>query len=185
MTQSRADRDAELWAFDQMSRAAHQNGTLTASEPVRALPDADVSGEALVQQIAEVLRSSPNGPHLWLPGPTDLAPSFARAVVPLVEAQVAPLRDEVERLKRGGKELGRILDRTLRDALDASGRHDAIDVDGDGDWAVVWETLAELRPRAEAAEARLDALVADLRELHLTWGFLGAVLDKHAGEVRS
>lgn len=71
---------------------------------------------------------------------------------------MTPERDEIERLRRGGAELGRILDRTLRDALDASGRHDVIGEDGDGDWALVWETLAELRPRAEAAEAEVERL---------------------------
>jgi hypothetical protein len=113
------------------------------------------------------------------------------------------LRAENERLRRGGKELGRILDRTLTDALNASGRHDLIGEDGDGDWAVVWETLAELRPRAESAEARLDALVADLgrlsqsaidhsaniRDVSARSALLAIsrkidalVLDKHAGE---
>jgi hypothetical protein len=123
------------------------------------------------------------------------------AVRPVADEEQAELRAEVERLRRGGKELGRILDRTLTDALNASGRHDLIGEDGDGDWAVVWETLAELRPRAESAEARLDALVAELRGLaddleHSRWLFdpdrnvalrgirnrIGAVLDKHAGE---
>jgi hypothetical protein len=77
-----------------------------------------------------------------------------------LRARVAELEAEVERLKRGGAELGRILDRTLRDALDASGRHDVIGDDGDGDWEVVWETLAELRPRAERAEAALARVEA-------------------------
>jgi hypothetical protein len=145
----------------------------------------------------------------------------ARAVMAVADEERAADRAEIERLRSGARELGRILDRSLRDALDASGRHDVIGEDGDGDWAVVWETLAELRPRAEAAEARLDALVADLRGLPESWArvvherycgappscglsdrsscegtagsdeirllrkALRAVLDKHAGEVRS
>jgi hypothetical protein len=72
--------------------------------------------------------------------------------------RVREQQSDLEQTKRGARELGRILDRTLRDALDASGRHDAIDEDGDGDWAVVWETLAALRPRAEAAEAKVRAV---------------------------
>ena len=65
---------------------------------------------------------------------------------------------EVERVKRGARELGRILDQTLNMALDISGRQDVVDADGDGDWGLVWETLAELRPRAEAAEAEVERL---------------------------
>jgi hypothetical protein len=125
----------------------HENApesTETAKQGSRALPDATDAGEALVQQIAEALRSSPNGPHLWLPGPTDLAPSFARAVLPLVEAQVAartadltrdmdmnwrrwkdaeaqvaPLRDEVEREVEHCEALGRRVEREVR-ARDAA-----------------------------------------------------------------
>lgn len=96
---------------------------------------------------------------LWM-----LAVSGARERADSAEAELA-------KVKRGAKELGRILHRTLTDALDASGRHDAIDEDGDGDWGVVWETLAELRPRAEAAEAivrRVEGLAdrLDARFLH-------------------
>ena len=76
------------------------------------------------------------------------------------EAEVRRLTEESERLKRGGTELGRILDRALMMALDASGCHDVIEEDGDGDWEVVWETLAGLRPRAEAAEAEVVTLRA-------------------------
>jgi hypothetical protein len=68
------------------------NGVLVTAPNV---PVAAPAGEALVQQIAEALRRSPNGVWMTLPGLTDIAPSFARAVLPLVEAQVAPLRDEV------------------------------------------------------------------------------------------
>ena len=75
-------------------------------------------------------------------------------------AEVRRLTEESERLKRGGAELGRILDRTLTMALDASGRHDVIEEDGDGDWEIVWETLAGLQPRAESAEAEVGTLRA-------------------------
>ena len=83
------------------------------------------------------------------------------------EAEVRRLTEESERLKRGGTELGRILDRALMMALDASGCHDVIEEDGDGDWEVVWETLAGLRPRAEAAEAEVVTLRAKLTALQV------------------
>jgi hypothetical protein len=112
----------------------------------------------------------------------------ARAVVAVADAEQAELRAEVERTKRGARELGRILHRTLRDALDASGRHDAIDEDGDGDWGVVWETLAELRPRAEAAEAELraqrDALSVAEDTLRALREGIRALADEWESQVR-
>jgi hypothetical protein len=75
----------------------------------------------------------------------------------------AVLRDEVERLRRGGSDLGKIIDRHCQMVLDATGLHDWIDEDGDGDWGAVWENLATLRPRAEAAEAK----VARVEALHV------------------
>ena len=87
--------------------------------------------------------------------------------VPALVAEVRRVTEVNERLKRGGTELGRILDRALTMALDASGCHDVIEKDGDGDWEVVWETLAGLRPRAEAAEAEVVTLRARLAALQV------------------
>jgi len=90
--------------------------THSPEQPVRALPDAQPAGEALVQQIAGALIAEGAGPgnsiHSWrceypdIYGPCDCvnetAQEVARAVLPLVEAQVAPLRarlDAVEALQ--------------------------------------------------------------------------------------
>ena len=51
---------------------------------------------------------------------------------------------EVETLRRGGKELGRIIESQCQMVLNITGLHDVIDEDGDGDWGLVWEKLAEL-----------------------------------------
>lgn len=57
---------------------------------------------------------------------------------------VPALLAEVERLRRGGRTLGQIIDRAHQDVLDATQMHHVIDEDGDGDWALVWERLHEL-----------------------------------------
>ena len=135
----------------------------------------------LVARIQEVLGCSPIGPddqefcdqHAALPDGTllrrhywtDEGCSTAVAMAEDPDNGLVLLLAELERTKRGARELGRILDRTLRDALDASGRHDAIEEDGDGDWGVVWETLAELRPRAEKAEAENERLRAAVKSV--------------------
>jgi len=79
----------------------------------------------------------------------------ARAVMAVADAELEQARAEVERLRRGGRELGRIVDWQCKAVLDATGMDDWTDIDGDGDWAVIWEALAALRPRAEAAESAL------------------------------
>lgn len=68
-------------------------------------------------------------------------------------------------LQRSGETLGKMIDWQCRAALDASGLHSLIGEDCDGDWGLIWEYLAELRPRAEAAEAkvaRVEALAESL-----------------------
>lgn len=62
---------------------------------------------------------------------------------------------EVEKLRRGGKELGRIIERQCLDVLEITGMHHVIDADGDGDWGLVWERLAEMAAaRAEVEKLR-------------------------------
>lgn len=63
---------------------------------------------------------------------------FIAAARDLVPELVA----EVERLRRGGTELGNIIRRQNQDVLDITGLHHLIGEDGDGDWAAVWENLA-------------------------------------------
>ena len=94
----------------------------------------------------------------------------ARAVIAVADDEMAALRDELALCKRGGKTLGEILDRSLRDVLDASGMHHVIDETGDGDWALVWERLLELKPRADAAEAQVDELRAENEALRSDFG---------------
>lgn len=53
-------------------------------------------------------------------------------------------REERDRNKRAAVTLGKIVDRQCRDVLDATGMHHVIGEDGDGDWALVWERLAEM-----------------------------------------
>ncbi|TDO18151.1 hypothetical protein EV580_1333 [Mycobacterium sp. BK086] len=63
------------------------------------------------------------------------------------------LKAEVEQLKRGGEECGKIIRRQNQDVLDITGLHHLIGEDGDGDWAAVWENLAEM---VHAGKARLS-----------------------------
>ena len=79
-----------------------------------------------------------------------------------VETASAAMRErdaanaEVEKLRRGGKELGRIIERQCRDVLNITGLHHLIGPDGDGDWGLVWERLAEMA----AAGAEVEKLRA-------------------------
>ncbi|ART68177.1 hypothetical protein BTO20_05880 [Mycobacterium dioxanotrophicus] len=68
---------------------------------------------------------------------------------------------EVEKLRGACKTLGGVVEGQCRMALDASGLHHLIDEDGDGDWGLVWERLAELGTDNE----RLRAIVERVREL--------------------
>lgn len=74
-----------------------------------------------------------------------------------------------ERVRRGAKTLGKIIEDQCRMALDATGLHHIIDEDGDGDWAVVWDHLHELKPRAERAEDALVDLRSRVRALADEW----------------
>src|SRR5690606_15972872 len=67
---------------------------------------------------------------------------------------------------------GRIIEQQNRDALDASGMHHVVDETGDGDWEVVWEALALLRPDRDALAARLAAVEAAFENLPI---FLSAI----------
>lgn len=78
---------------------------------------------------------------------------------------VPELVAEVERLRRGGRELGRIVDRLTDDHLAAIGEKpggDFIDADGDGHWDIVHERLMALRPERDEARAQAERV----RELH-------------------
>lgn len=74
---------------------------------------------------------------------------------------LAAANAEVEKLRRGGKELGRIIERQCRDVLNITGLHHLIGPDGDGDWGLVWERLAEMA----AAGAEVEKLRAALETI--------------------
>jgi hypothetical protein len=77
------------------------------------------------------------------------------------DSLAAELVAEIEKLRRGGKELGRIIERQCLDVLEITGLHHMIDADGDGDWGVVWERLAEMA----AAGAEVEKLRGGLSEM--------------------
>lgn len=58
--------------------------------------------------------------------------------------EIGEFADRADALERGGRELGRQIQRYLTWVLDATGMHHLIDEDGDGDWELVWERLAEM-----------------------------------------
>ncbi|MBU8830862.1 hypothetical protein [Mycolicibacterium goodii] len=75
----------------------------------------------------------------------DLANDDVRVLLKVIEGQAA----EIDRLRRGAKTLGEIVENQCRMTLDASGLHHLIGEDGDGDWGLVWERLAELADEVE------------------------------------
>ncbi|WP_155295533.1 hypothetical protein [Rhodococcoides fascians] len=66
--------------------------------------------------------------------------------------EIAWLRAQLAMLRSGGAELGRKLNLLNGDVLDMTQLHHVIDADGDGDWMLVWERLAELVGKGHAAE---------------------------------
>jgi hypothetical protein len=70
--------------------------------------------------------------------------------------EVERLTKELEKTSRAAQTLGRIIEQQCRDVLDATGMHPVIDEDGDGDWELVWERLAEMGRARKAAETKGD-----------------------------
>ena len=94
-----------------------------------------------------------DGVLLW----TGTQPDLNVAAGP-VDVELAAVVAERDALKRGGAELGKMLKWQHDAVLDATGLHDLIDEDGDGDWAGVWEGLAELKPRCDQLSAEVTRL---------------------------
>ncbi|AII28211.1 hypothetical protein VC74_gp59 [Mycobacterium phage Sparky] len=82
----------------------------------------------------------------------DLANDDVPVLLKVIEGQAA----EIDRLRRGAKTLGEIVENQCRMALDASGLHHLINDDGDGDWGLVWERLAELGAEVERLRSAID-----------------------------
>lgn len=114
----------------------------------RLCADPDLSAFDAAQEAAEII---------------DALTAAGYAVVPAAE---------VEMLRRGGKELGRMVKRLSDDHLAAIGEKpggDLIDTDGDGHWDEVWDRLMALRPERDAARTeveRLRAQIAAVQALH-------------------
>lgn len=70
--------------------------------------------------------------------------------------RIAELEAELEKQKRGGRTIGKAIDRTLKWVIEASNSEDLIGDDGDGDWEIVWDRLFQLRPDLDAANARAE-----------------------------
>lgn len=81
-----------------------------------------------------------------------------RAFIAAARSLVPELVAEVEKLRRGGMELGRIIERQCLDVLEITGLHHMIDADGDGDWGLVWERLAEMAAAGAEVEKLRGAL---------------------------
>jgi hypothetical protein len=75
------------------------------------------------------------------------------------------IADEADRLQRGGKALGDIVRRLQDAALDATGLHDVIGEDGDGDWAAVWECVADLGEKVRRLTVERDEAREELQDL--------------------
>lgn len=75
---------------------------------------------------------------------------------------------EAAQSQRAAQTLGRVIDDQCRDVLDATQMHDQVDADGDGDWQVIWERMADLCEKGRKWEALLDGeaveRVADILE---------------------
>lgn len=78
------------------------------------------------------------------------------------DARIAELEAERDKLKRVAVWAGKVIDRTHLQVIEITQSHDLIDADGDGDWELVWERLAELPSKVAARDARIAELEAEL-----------------------
>lgn len=85
-----------------------------------------------------------------------------------VDEYVPDLIAELRRIRRGAKTLGETLHHTNMEVLDAVGAHQYIGADGDGDWAGVYELLAELRPDRDQWKARAEKAEATIARVRKT-----------------
>lgn len=105
-----------------------------------------------------------------MPDPSNLPDRIREEAGRLLEPghreRLEAIAADVERLQRGAKTLGHIIESNGRAILDITGRHDLIGEDGDGDWGAVWDHLYELPAKAwdegRKAERRDWEFTADL-----------------------
>lgn len=117
---------------------------------------------------------------------TELADALTLVVEQHTNERITELEAELEKQKRGGRTLGKTIDRTLKDVVAAVGVEDMIDEDGDGDYAAVFEKLFELRPARDAAIARAEkaeATITRVRAYADELGKSGPKYSLHAGLV--
>lgn len=78
-------------------------------------------------------------------------------------------QERTEQAREGGKFLGKAIAELNDIALDATGMHDAIDENRNGDWQAVWENVSDLGERCRLAERRiaeLETTAIDLLAAH-------------------
>jgi hypothetical protein len=133
------DREGRLAAFDRWL-AKHDAGKVApAAPPVgeeTSGPETDSQGPAGEISLGDALRAFANAHTTSWP----------------LHGTMRRHADRADALERGGRELGRILDRELTAVLDLSGAHHLIDEDGDGDWGAVWDILGELVEKGKKAD---------------------------------
>ena len=156
--------------------------------------DDDIAQEAIIENWAKFVSAEVGRLHTWdglislldEHWPDDIFPTMEDSenrdpgprIVSLIR-WVEQLRGSVESLQKACKTLGEIITRANHMVLDATGAHDLIAEDGDGDWAAVWDRMAELcaeaqhlrglqrddRATAIAAIAERDAANAEVERL--------------------
>lgn len=108
-------------------------------------------------------------------GLADRDGEFMAAARTLVPELIA----EVERVRRAAKTLGKSLVDSLTDVKNATASDDLIGEDGDGDWMLVFERLAELRPARDAALAQLVKFRAAVAEIQALHGYVRDICDEY------
>ncbi|MEU2106432.1 hypothetical protein [Nocardia sp. NPDC019255] len=85
------------------------------------------------------------------------------ALIVWMRNNLADLFDHIDTLQRGGEFLAHALKTYNQIALDATGLHDVINENGDGDWQVVWECVSDLGEDLRAARKRIAELEAQVQ----------------------
>jgi hypothetical protein len=121
---------------------------LTWSQQAKLREDEYVLSDEELRQVAEM-------PGRW-------SRPLAGEVLSL-RARVAELEAETASLRDAGKDIGQHI-KALNDiALDATGMHDVVGENRDGDWQAVWENVADLGADLRAARKRIAELEMQLR----------------------